>query len=83
MIEDYGEAFGSYYTSDGEAFNAARSKTYDLRAIADYLRDCMGGPQNDTKVTFEVRGDGSLRISTSNDEEPAEIEAYGFKEAER
>lgn len=68
--------FDDIYNSDGEKlYHRAKSKTYSLKEISDYLLACMSEPQNDTKISFEIRDDGEIYISTSNDELAGEIEA--------
>ena len=68
--------FDDIYNSAGEKlYHRAQSKTYSLKEISDYLLECMEEPQNDTKISFEIRDDGEVYISTSNDELAAEIEA--------
>ncbi len=74
---------GTYTTiPKEETYTSCLSKTYKLQDIISYLQECMAAPQYDTKVTFEVLADGTLKISTSNDTLPGEIEASGFVEVE-
>ncbi len=73
--------FEDMYRSDGTSYHRAESKTYRLKDIADYLRNCMQAPQKDTKVRFEIRDDGEVYISTFKEEYVGEKEA-SFKATE-
>lgn len=71
-------AFRELQSSNGETWCEARSKTYMISEIIDYLKSCQEEPQLDTKVMFTIRGNGELRLTTINDNFVAEIEASGF-----
>lgn len=67
-------AFRFLISSDGEEWSEARSKTYSIEDIIDYLKSCQEEPQLDTKVRFTIRENGELHVSTFNDEIGGEIE---------